>query len=159
MTEIAFVVRGRPVPQGSAKAFVVKGARPRAVIVTGAGKGPLADWRGLIAAEARLAVGDVDPLEGPVSVAARFIIARPAAHYHPANGRRAVRELRLDAPRYPIGVVGDVDKLARAVLDALTSVLIRDDSQVASLMATKLYETPDMPEGVRIRLTTLEATQ
>lgn len=44
----------------------------------------------------------------------------------------------------------DVDKLARAVLDALTrSGVIADDSQVASLYVCKRYDS-DLPDGVDI---------
>jgi crossover junction endodeoxyribonuclease RusA len=35
----------------------------------------------------------------------------------------------------------DLDKLVRAVLDALTGSIIIDDSQVVSLVATKEWET------------------
>ena len=37
----------------------------------------------------------------------------------------------------------DLDKLVRAVLDAITDVLIKDDGQVVSLIAKKLYTVSD----------------
>jgi crossover junction endodeoxyribonuclease RusA len=155
MTELSFIVRGRPVAQGNAKAFVVG---KRAVVVTGAGKGPLADWRQAIAEEARQVAGSRPVLTGPVMVVARFVVQRPRSHYLPANRRRPEPVLRLDAPKYSIAKP-DADKLARALLDAITSVLIRDDSQVASLQAVKVYETDDLREGVHVRLATLEETR
>jgi Holliday junction resolvase RusA-like endonuclease len=42
----------------------------------------------------------------------------------------------------PIGRVGDIDKLSRAVLDTLSGVIIADDSQVVRLYVTKLYGIP-----------------
>jgi crossover junction endodeoxyribonuclease RusA len=151
VTEIAFVVSGRPVPQGgltrSPSGGLYHSGGPR-----------LRRWRAAIGLAARDAAGGQPVITGPVVVVGRFVLARPANHYLPANGRRPVRQLRLDAPKYPAGMP-DVDKLARALLDALTGVVFRDDAQVASLMAVKLYETDDLPEGVRVRVSTLEVTQ
>jgi Holliday junction resolvase RusA-like endonuclease len=45
----------------------------------------------------------------------------------------------------------DIDKLCRAVLDAITmSGVIHDDAQVVSLFAHKFYETHKETEGVNI---------
>lgn len=43
----------------------------------------------------------------------------------------------------------DIDKLARAVLDAITGLVIYDDSQVVQLLVTKCY---DQRPGVVIRV-------
>jgi crossover junction endodeoxyribonuclease RusA len=43
----------------------------------------------------------------------------------------------------------DIDKLARAVLDALTGVAFRDDSQVAKLDLLKLW-VDAIPPGVQV---------
>lgn len=56
----------------------------------------------------------------PVSVAATFVCPKPKA---PMNA-------------YP---AKDLDKLARALLDALTGVVIADDSQVVELAVRKVY--------------------
>jgi crossover junction endodeoxyribonuclease RusA len=149
--DIAFVVAGTPKPQGA----LVRSPRGGLYHRDGA---RLRRWRTAISSAARLAAGGQPPATGPVMVVARFVMVRPAAHYLPVNGRRAVRELRLDAPKYPAGTP-DVDKLARALLDALTSVVIKDDAQVASLMAVKLYETDELAEGVRVRVSSLEETR
>lgn len=151
---IDFVVRGRPVPQGNARAFVVG---KRAILATGARTGPLADWRQAIATEARAAIGDAPALTGPVRVLIDFAFLRPASHYLPANGRRPEPLLRPGAPHL-VTSKPDLDKLVRACLDAITSVLIRDDSQVASLAAVKAYEGLGLrAPGVRIRVESLEA--
>src|SRR5579884_2129346 len=68
---------------------------------------------------------------------------RPRWHY----GRRGLR------PSAPLGhaVRPDLDKLARAVLDALVGAgVIRDDAQVAELHATKGYgERPGLAVALR----------
>jgi crossover junction endodeoxyribonuclease RusA len=46
----------------------------------------------------------------------------------------------------------DIDKLARAVLDALTGILYRDDSEVVRLDVTKRYAAPTEAPSVRITI-------
>lgn len=78
------------------------------------------------------------PMTGPVTVAVTFILKRPKAHYR--TGKFA-DQIRDDAPERPHGTPGmDTDKLARAVLDALTTARVYgDDSQVTELRAKKIY--------------------
>lgn len=47
----------------------------------------------------------------------------------------------------------DIDKLARAILDALTDVWLRDDSHVVELCATKRLALVDEQPGVTITAT------
>lgn len=131
---IRFVVRGVPVAQGSPRGFVAGG---RAVVVSGAsGRGShgqsLHAWRTAIASEARSAMEGLPSFGGPVHVYARFVMGRPKSHLR-TDGVSLVR----GAPRYPRL---DIDKLARALLDALTGVCVDDDSQVTLLMAEKGWD-------------------
>ena len=137
MTRLEFIVRGLPVAQGSARAFI---AGKRAYIATEANnpRSPLGAWRTAIATEARAAMGDEPLFDGPVSVDVFFGMPRPKSHYLPANNRRIAVELRPDAPLAHSGTP-DLDKLSRAMLDALTNVVWRDDGQVAELRARKGY--------------------
>lgn len=48
--------------------------------------------------------------------------------------------------------VGDIDKLVRAVLDALQPTILYDDSLVVRLTATKDYESDGKPPGARITI-------
>jgi Holliday junction resolvase RusA-like endonuclease len=152
-TPITIVVRGLPIAQGSAqaRAFTGKDGKVHASVVTG-GKGardprsPLASWRTAIAQEARAAIGDRPLLEGPIRVRVAFVFPRPKGHYLPANSRRSAPILRDDAPDYHT-CKPDADKLLRALFDALTNVVWRDDAQVADERARKLYETPDRHPG------------
>jgi Holliday junction resolvase RusA-like endonuclease len=134
---IEIYVRGLPISQGSGRAFMAGG---KAYIATGAhdSRSPLAAWRSSIASEARLVMGDRPALDGPVAVEIRFWLPRPAAHYHtPLHGAG----IRDTAPIFH-AKKPDIDKLLRAALDAIAAVVIRDDAQVASLGARKLYEDP-----------------
>lgn len=69
---------------------------------------------------------------GPVCVRITFLFPRPKAHYN-SKGM-----LKPNAPFHKISKP-DIDKLCRSTLDGITGVLIKDDSQVASLVATKQY--------------------
>jgi crossover junction endodeoxyribonuclease RusA len=81
--------------------------------------------------------GNSAPVFGDaVSVSLTFTLPRPAAHY----GRGKQRDvLRVDAPKVP-AKRPDLDKLTRAVLDALTTAQIyTDDGLVVRLEAEKCY--------------------
>lgn len=75
-------------------------------------------------------------LTGPVSVELEFIRTRPVS---------TPKSRTPPAVKKP-----DLDKLSRAILDALTGIAFGDDSQVTHLCATKrLAEIGETP-GVRI---------
>lgn len=137
MTEIAFSVRGQPVPQGALVRSPSGGLYHR-------GAQALGDWRHAIGSEARSAMAGLPAFGGPVRVYVTFFAGRPKSHY------RADGSLRPQAPVFPAGRP-DVDKLARACLDALTAVAFDDDSQVVELVAAKEYADDD-PVGCFIRV-------
>ena len=136
-------VFGTPVPQGSKQAYVV-GKR---AVVTERGRATLRPWRSAIAAAAAEVVDE--PLAGPLSIRLAFTLARPKSHYR--TGAHA-GELREAAPRW-VETRPDVDKLTRAVLDALTGVAYRDDGQVSELAANKAFGSRP---GVAIAIVCLE---
>ena len=144
--EFEVQVAGLPVPQGSTRAF----SRGGRVHTTNDPSGRIERWRGDI----RTAVRDVAPAapaSDPVAMRMSFRMPRPQNHYLPANARRPKPELRLDAPHWvPSGA--DVDKLARAVLDALTGVVYVDDSQVVSIVAAKRYVADGEGPGLRLEV-------
>ena len=119
MHRIQFTVYGRPVPQGSMIAsYNTKDKVARVHHVQGAA---LAQWRASIRLAAIEAGAQV--LEGAVQIVVVFGMVRPI--------RKA---------QYPT-VAPDLDKLVRALLDALTNVCYNDDAQVVSLYAGKVYST------------------
>lgn len=139
MAPIKFFVLGRPVPQGSVRSFETKGGQHITAVT-----GNLQRWRGDIRDRAtRL---DMARLDGPVAMVLAFDFERPPSHFNKAG-----TTVRAGAPPYPSL---DLDKLCRAVLDALTGIAYRDDSQVVTLAATKTYQAPSgvwisiQPEGL-----------
>lgn len=123
-------VAGEPIPQGSMRAFVVKGGRP---IVT-ADNARTRPWKASVADAAATAVErrGMAPLAGPVDVDVVFRMPRPKGHFNRHGA------LLPSSPSTPAGRP-DIDKLARAVLDALTGIVFRDDSQVVRLGLAKVY--------------------
>jgi len=122
---IQFVVSGIPVSQGSLRAFVRNGK----AVQTHGNRTNLDGWRIAVAQEARTACTDM--LTGPVAVYLTFLLPRPAGH----TGKRG---LLPSAPAFPHRKP-DIDRLARACLDALTGVVYLDDAQVTDLVARKRY--------------------
>ncbi len=125
-------VPGKPVPQGSAKAFSVAG---KARVVAG-NAATLNPWRADIHAAVR-AVTDgriVYPVE-PVALTLGFVMPRA----------KAERKTTRPHTRRP-----DLDKCVRAVADALTNLVYCDDSQLVEVHAWK--RTADIGEqpGVEI---------
>ena len=160
---LVFEVRGRPVPKGSTTAFLVggkNGGKARAVVAQGGSKArraSLAEWGSAVRFEAMRAIagGTEAAIEVevarfhsmPVEVEVEFRLARPKNHY--GTGRNE-GVLKADAPPFPIGMP-DIDKLSRAVLDALTGAAFDDDARVARLAATKVFCDVGR-EGARIRI-------
>jgi crossover junction endodeoxyribonuclease RusA len=121
-------VPGKPAPQGS-KRHVGRG-----ILVESSKE--LAPWRQQVAMFAHNAMGGQQLLTGAVAVRLEFVLPRPVS---------TPKRRTPPAVRRP-----DLDKLVRAILDAITSVIIADDSQVVELHATKrLAEIGESP-GVRI---------
>lgn len=123
---IAFTVHGAAVPKGSMKAFIPKGwTRP---VLTSTSKG-LKAWESDIRGELQVAMQRAPRetvlalFDAPIAVGLRFHMAKPKK---PKNRH------------YPI-TKPDIDKLARAAVDALSSVVFRDDSQVVALQVRKVY--------------------
>ncbi len=124
---ITFTVDGDPQTKGSAKAF--KHATTGRVIVMNDNPKCKA-WASAVGWKARLAMGATPIAVGPVRVEALFTMPRP-------------RTSKLAAPRL------DVDKLIRALLDALTGIVYRDDAQVVEVVARKMWGKA----GVRVTVT------
>jgi crossover junction endodeoxyribonuclease RusA len=135
---MSLVVLGRPVPQGSKRVFNGN--------LVDANSKQLRPWRAEIAAAAYEVWPQ--PLPGALSVWLDFFFARPLGHY-------GVKGLRPSAPDLP-AVRPDLDKLVRAVLDALTGIAFRDDSQAWEIVARKRYADAH-PQGLVVRILSSEA--
>lgn len=113
---IMFSVAGTPVPQGSM--VIMKGR------IRHSDSDRLNGWRNDVAGECAKAmrIGDLPqwkPWEGPMALVLYF-------HYQ-------------GSPGVPKSTAPDLDKLVRAVLDALTGVLYVDDKQVTRINCRKVY--------------------
>ena len=132
MTTIAFTVPGKPAPQGS-KRHVGRGM----MVESSKELGP---WRERVALCAHNAMCGRSLLDGAVRVRLDLTLPRP---------KSAPKRSTPPAVKRP-----DVDKLARAILDAITGIIVRDDSQIVDLHATKrlaeLGETPGVAITVEL---------
>lgn len=139
---IEFVAYGHPQPAGSKTAM--RNRHTGKIVVIDAAK-QSRPWKSHVAsvAGAAVLVAGGQLLEGPLSLRVTFYVPRPKGHY----GKRG---LRASAPGYP-AVRPDVTKLLRAVEDACNGVLWRDDSQIVSQHALKLYGEPARAE-ISVRL-------
>ena len=154
---VTIVVRGRPAPQGSKRAFAVrgKGGVPTGrVAVVESSHDRVRSWRAAVIDACdgyggSLLAGACTPLDGPLSVSMTFYLPRPKGHY--GTGRNAA-VLRPGAPSLPAGKP-DTDKLARATGDALTDAGIwRDDGQVTDLHLVKRYADGNFVPGALITI-------
>ena len=144
MTPYTFTVWGTAAPQGS-KRHVGNG-----VLVESSKR--VRPWRQDVrfaALENRPGIWD---MTSPMRVDLQFWFPRPASHYGRRNG---ISYLKVNAPAEPTSArLGDIDKLSRAVLDALTDVAYLDDRQVIKLEARKAYLLgPDAAPHTTITIT------
>lgn len=126
---VEFTVAGIPAPQGS-KVRTRYGMREDNPATK--------PWRSAVAWEATAAMTGRPAFVGPVTVNVRLYFPRPKGHY--GTGRNA-NTIKTTAPAY-CATKPDLDKLVRAIGDAITGIVVRDDSQIVSLHALKLYGTP-----------------
>lgn len=129
---IEFTVFGIAAPQGSLRGYNRGG---RVVLVSDNPK--TRPWREMVAWEAGEALRASGAFEGPVWLRLAFHLPRPKS---------------CPKSRIRPSVKPDVDKLSRAVMDAITIAgLWRDDAQVVSLSAMKLYTEGEPRLVVQIR--------
>jgi Holliday junction resolvase RusA-like endonuclease len=134
---IRFHVAGVPAPQGSKTIARTADGRP---YVRADNPITLIPWRTAVATAAIEAMADLPPLPGPLALDALFRFPRPKAHYR--TGRNA-GELKPTAPNLHHGRP-DLDKLLRALGDALTGIVWTDDGQLARIQARKVYGSPGL---------------
>lgn len=141
---LSLYIPGKPVAQGSTRAFLTKAGIP---IVTGKNPSGIAAFRLDVIEAARRFRGDdahLQPNEWqpwfvkgtPIFVALHFAFVRPKSHY--GTGRNA-HVLKANAPSKHISRP-DGDKLTRAAFDALTIArVIHDDAAICDHTVSKTY--------------------
>jgi crossover junction endodeoxyribonuclease RusA len=125
----SFIVHGTAAPQGS-KRHIGNG-----VMLESSKR--LRPWR----QDVRFAALERRPpdwdMTKPMGLVLEFRFSRPQSHFVTKKG---VSYLKPNSPAEPVSArLGDIDKLSRAVLDALTGVAYLDDRQVTQLEASKAY--------------------
>jgi crossover junction endodeoxyribonuclease RusA len=119
----SFKVHGRPIPQGSMKGFIMKGRGGGSYVALTSANTKTEPWRQEVAAAAIKARVPHVSL-GPLRLTVVFALPRPIS-----------RPKKFQSPdKRP-----DLDKLLRAILDALTGIAFRDDAQVCEIRASKVY--------------------
>jgi crossover junction endodeoxyribonuclease RusA len=126
--EFSFTIFGVPQPQGSTRAFLPRGwTRP--VITSDNPK--VKPWRQELAQTATVAMHECgEQMAGrgvPISITLKFYFEKP----------KSERKAAIHKTTKP-----DLDKLLRAVLDALTGIAYVDDSQVTDCRTSKVFGSP-----------------
>lgn len=88
------------------------------------------------------------PLDGPLAVRLRFLLPRP----------KSLCWKKKPMPRRWHTRKPDAENMAKSTLDALSGLLWRDDAQVCSLWAEKLYASGAEQPGVIVQVNALEAS-
>ena len=131
---IAFEIFGEPRPAGSKRAFPFR-RKDGSLGVRVTHDNPHAqNWMAAVAQAARKTYhGPL--LTGAVALEITFYRPRPAGHF--GSGRNA-GQLKPSAPRFPT-TKPDNTKLRRAIEDAMSGVIYRDDSQIVDGNDQKRY--------------------
>jgi crossover junction endodeoxyribonuclease RusA len=136
MKSYTFFIPGKPIAKGSTHTMRHKYAKDpqgRAKLIT---RQTNADnqalWNAKIAFEVRKKIKRLTT--GPVKLSMKYIFSRPKLHL---NSKDEIKEKfkNIDYLKKP-----DIDKLNRCVLDALTGIVYRDDSQVNEISGSKHFQ-------------------
>jgi len=147
---VSFRAAGTPIPQGSKRVWV-KDGKPMMAEDQGDRH---ASWRREVTAAATEAMWRAEikePSGDPLSVLLTFFFTRGLGQY--GTGKNA-QTVKATAPAYP-HKPPDLDKLVRAVFDAITDArLWVDDGQVVSFTARKRFidRYGNEPEGVEVAI-------
>ena len=121
--KLSIRVYGKPLAKGSAQAFIGKTKKGERFAGIRPANPKLEAWEQAIRAAAVKAMDGRKLIREPVAASMLFFFARPQAHY--GTGRNA-GQLKASAPTRH-SQTPDLDKLVRAVFDALTGIVFDDD--------------------------------
>lgn len=139
MTTLTFRVFGLAMAKGNHRAVTTGG-----ITKIREANPSVKDWELLIAATASVELNkrpfaERELLRRGVRLSVAFYLPRPKKYQRPG-----IQVAHLVAP--------DIDKLQRAVQDALSGVVYLDDSQIVESLATKRYAPVNCPPYVDIRV-------
>ncbi len=131
---LQIVVRGQPAPQGS-KSFKGLSKSGHGILVESSKK--VKPWRQDVKAAAEAAIGEAQPLDGPLVVSMVFTLPKP---------KSAPKTRRTWPMRTP-----DLSKLVRSTEDALTDAGVwADDARVVKCVAEKCYPGEGAQNGLPV---------
>jgi Holliday junction resolvase RusA-like endonuclease len=130
---VSFTVFCKPEPQGSTRAFIPKGWQRPIITSTNKALKPYRQQVARTALEVCQAANDVLPFgkHEPAELTVSFYFLRPPS---------------IPKKRTAHVVKPDLDKLVRAIKDALKGIVYHDDSQVVTVHAHKNYGSPERTE-------------
>jgi crossover junction endodeoxyribonuclease RusA len=131
-------IPGIPQTKGSTRSFMAGGR-----IVTTSANPNLKSWEHAVRVTAIEA--GLTPTTGRVEVVCEFVMPRPKGHY----GAKGILPRCADMPHTK---KPDLDKLVRAILDALTGVAYVDDAQVRWLSGEKRYAGEGEHPGALVKV-------
>jgi Holliday junction resolvase RusA-like endonuclease len=149
---VEFFVPGKPATAGSKRghwnpAAVRKDGGLGKVVMAPDAKDAV-PWRMNVQGHAMQAMIGKVVATGPILLMAQFVMQRPKSHY---RGGKYENGLRGDAPAFS-GSKPDIDKMARAINDAIKGIVWHDDSQVALQITSKPYANPGETPGAQVRV-------
>lgn len=133
MTGIEFFVPGLPQPQGSKRGFVSANGKV-SLVESAAGVKP---WRSDVKVFAADAMTGHLLISGPVSLRCDFVMKRPVS-------------TSKNRPTPPATKKPDLDKLLRAIGDALKGTVYAEDSLIVEIAGTKRIAEEGEQPGVNI---------
>jgi len=131
--QVIFQVEGTPVGKGRPK-FARRGNFVSTYTPT-----KTRDYEELIRDAAKTAMGSAEPIETAVMACIYITVPIPASY----SKKRS--SACLDGSERPCKKP-DIDNIVKAYLDSMNGIVYKDDTQVISLHATKVYGTVGMVE-------------
>jgi Holliday junction resolvase RusA-like endonuclease len=148
VSSIEFIVAGRPQQRGSKRPVRNKKTGATIMLDDNAKSKP---WMAAVASAASEAMNGRPLLDGPLEISVVFLFKRPKSHFYQ---RKSGQVRRDDAPRWHASTP-DLDKAMRAIGDAMTGVVYRDDAQISAATLVKQYT--DSSERATVRVSELIA--
>ena len=124
--QVIFQVEGTPVPKGRPR-FARRGK-----FVSTYSPKTTVDYETKVADAAKIAMGSQKPLEGPIVTCIYITLPTPAS-YSKKRTKACLSGEERPTKR------SDIDNFCKAIFDGMNGIVFKDDSQVVSLHATKVY--------------------
>ena len=131
MKRLQFTIFMKAEPQGSSKAFVIPGTN-RAIVTSDNVK--MKPFRSEVT---RMAMATMSEMNMPEPMLGKHVAARVLVNFN------FIKPASCPKSRTSPVVKPDIDKLTRAVLDALTGVAFLDDAQVVESSQSKFYSNKE----------------